>query len=162
MDASTDIELQLQTANELIPVHKMWDGFWIYDFENTTLTISCSFDRIHYRNFDIFFYDVTFFNIPVEWCDTEVPGNRLFRLSNKKEFIAANPNFDPGNKSIFALDLVYTRIDKSQRAFTFYIVAERITAQKCYEGDARPTAYYKDPFKEEIFPCMKNKVKLNS
>ncbi len=151
-------EEQIKQVNETIPVHNMWDGFWIMDFENGLLTVSCSFDRLLYRNFDIIFTDVTFFNIPVEWSDTSVPTNSLFRESNPIEFLRSQPDFLPGNKIIIALDLIHQPMNKPKIKQTYFIVASSLKAEKCLIGNAAPKAYYKDPFSREIWPCLRNKV----
>ncbi len=154
----TEITARLNKVNQTIPVHSMLDGFWIYDFEKGGLTISCSFDRMMYRNFDIEFKDVVFFNIPAEWADDRVRGEILFRLADKEEFASQQPDFNVGDNYIIALDLVYVPRDRPAVKHTFFIVASDLYAEKCLQGNAHPNAYYKDKLIGEPFPCMKNRV----
>lgn len=158
MALTPDINEQLQKVNELIPVHSMWDGFWIYDFEHGNLTITCSFDRTEYRNFDIEFKNVRFFNIPSEWRDTDVPGDILFKLSDKYEFQKLYPEVKLAEQTVFALDLLFKINSTLSLQHRFHIVADWVVASACLAGDARPNAYFKDPFEKEAFPCFKNRV----
>lgn len=158
MELLPDVEEQLQKVNDLIPVHSMWDGFWIYDFDKGNLTVTCSFDSTAYRNFDIEFRNVSFFNIPSEWRDTDVPGDILFKLSNKEEFQLLYPEIEILDQHIFSLDLLFVINSKVSIKHCFHIVADRVLASQCLVGDARPGTYYKDPFENEAWPCFKNRV----
>jgi hypothetical protein len=153
-----NIQARLNSVNQTIPVHSMLDGFWIFDFERGRLTVSCSFDRTSYRNFDIEFKEVIFFNIPAEWADDNVRGDILFRLADKEEFALQQPYFNVGDNYIIALDLTYAPRDRPVVKHTFYIVASDLYAEKCLTGNANPSVYYKDKLKDEPFPCMKNRV----
>lgn len=158
MALTPDINEQLQKVNELIPVHSMWDGFWIYDFEHGNLTITCSFDRTEYRNFDIEFKNVRFFNIPSEWRDTHIEGDKLFKPGDKEAFQKLYPETDVAEQAVFALDLTVKSNSNPSITHRFHIVAERVVASACLADDARPNAYFKDPFEKETFPCFKNRV----
>ena len=153
-----DIEARLKQINETIPVHHMLDGFWVRDFQDGELVITCSFDRLAYRDYDIEFAGVIFFNTPSRWDDTNVPTDELLRLSDGAEFAGQQPDFDIGSKHVFALDLVYHPPEKSAVKHTFYIVADSVSVEKCLQGNAAPFAHYDDPFKGEAFPCTKNRA----
>lgn len=150
---------KVEQINQFIPVHSMWDGFWIHSFLKNELTISCSFDRMYYRNFDIIFSNVIFFNLPDEWRDTNVLGDNLIRLADEKEFLQQQPNFDIKGKTIFAIDLYYYPYEKPTITYTFYIVADDLLAEACTEGNSSPAVDYTDRFENEPYPCLKNRVK---
>lgn len=152
------ISSKIEEVNRFIPLHSMWDGFWIYSFTEGDLIVSCSFNRIYYRSFDIIFSGVIFFNLPDEWRDTNVPRENLIRLADENEFSKQQPNFDTKGKSIFAIDLVYTPYQKPVQMYTFYIVADDLSAEACIEGNSSPASDYTDKFDKEPFPCMKNRV----
>jgi hypothetical protein len=148
----------IATINELIPVHSMWDGFWINDFDDNTLIISCSFNRLYYRDFDITFQGVTFFNIPHEWRDTDVPGDHLLREASASEFSPLFPEIDYDSKLIVAINLYFRPWQQEPVLHTFYIVCDSVSALQCVPGNSSPGAYYKDPLEEEAFPCKKNRI----
>src|SRR5687768_13475759 len=103
-----EIERRLKEVNDLIPVHSMWDGFWVHQFDKDELTISCSFDRLYYREYDVFFKGVTFFNLPKSWLDSDIYDDELFRLTDNIEFqCIVDEEFEVGDKYIFALELHY-------------------------------------------------------
>ncbi len=134
----------------------MWDGFWVHSFKRGTLIISCSFDRIYYRDFDLVFKKVTFFNVPDSWRDTDVHGDNLLRLAPEGEFTALDTGITTEGLGIFAIDL-HLNIDNSPQPHTFFIVAEHIYLNKCLPEDCNPVPEYKDPIANEPYPCMKNR-----
>ena len=97
----------IAAVNGLIPVHSTWDEFRINDFTDNPLILSCSFDRMYYRDFDITFRGVTFFNIPYEWRDTDVSGDHLLREVSISEFSSLYPEVDCHNKLIVAISLYF-------------------------------------------------------
>jgi hypothetical protein len=151
---------QVAQVNALVKVHSMWDGFWIHDFDGHTLTVSASFDRLYYRNYDIIFEAVTFFNLPDEWRDPDVPGEAILRLANGSEFSGYFDEFDTSGKEIFAIDLCFRKggADKDCSLYTFYIIATKVYALECQAGNSSPAASYTDPFEDEPWPCMANRV----
>ena len=149
----------VKTINETLPIHSLWDGFWVHYFKRKTLIISCSFDRIYYRNFDLIFKQVIFFNVPDEWSDTSIHGDELIRLAAKSEFKKHHPDFDLQDEIIFGID-IYIENNRSSEVHTFFIIAKHIYLQKCEVPDNNPTPEYTDPFCNEIFPCKKNRIVL--
>lgn len=147
--------MNLAQINQSIQVKNMWDGFWIYDYYQGKLTISGSFDRTIYRNVDIFFRGVSFFNLPSEWRDTDIPTYELLRLASREEFKLQFPDFEIGDKQVFAIDLK-TRPDKAMHSF--FVVADNIEAEQCHPNDSSPRVDYTDPLKAEAFPCLKNRI----
>ncbi len=145
----------IKKINEDLPLHSLWDGFWVYYFKRGTLIIAGSFNRIYYRDFDIVFKKVSFFNIPAEWRDTDIKGDDLIRLADKDEFAKQFPDFDVQDKFIFAIDIYFRNVGEEK---TFYIVAEHIYLNKCTPEDNSPGSSYVDPFADEPFPCFKNRV----
>ncbi len=143
--------------NKDAPVHSMWDGFYIFSFKKQTLVISGSFDHVFHRSFDFAFKKVSFFNVPAEWRDTDIPGNELIRLSNKEEFALHHPDFDPLDNIIVALDM-YFHLGRTPGKHTFFIVCRRIYLQECMAPTSDAEADYEEPFKDEFFPCKKNRV----
>jgi hypothetical protein len=156
--AQDEISRQAEAVHDLIPVDNMSDGFWIHEFQNGELTISCSFNRLTYRNFDIRFEGTLFFNLPEDWRLEQVPAEYIFRLSNRTEFErkTTDQSLPPGH--IFAFDLIYFPPGESPRIRTFFVVADTVKAAKCAPGDASPARSYRDPFSNEPFPCYKNRV----
>jgi hypothetical protein len=148
----------IAAVNELIPVHSMWDGFWINDFSDNTLIISCSFNRLYYRDFDITFHGVSFFNIPYEWRDTDVPGEHLFREATISEFSPLFPEIDCHSKLIIAINLYFRPWQQEPVHHTFYIVCDSVSAMQCVPGHSCPGANYIEPLEEEPFPSKKNRV----
>ena|GEM_PF-5850728 len=155
----TDFNEVIETINATLPVHSMWDGFWVHSFKRNTLVVSCSFDRIYYRDFDLIFKKVTFFNIPGEWRDTNIFGNDLIRLATPEEFHRHHPGFETGAHNIFAIDLYFENREKNAtwEKETFFILAEHIYLIRCERGN-NPVPEYIDPFVDEVFPCKKNRV----
>lgn len=158
MENSEDrFEEILAKLNQDLPLHSMWDGFWIRYHKRGTLILSCSFDRIYYRNYDIIFKDVIFYNIPSEWRDTDVLGDELIRQGTWSEFRQQQPDFDPEGHQIFAIDLLLeNRYPKKLQ--TFFIIAKHIYLEKCEAPNASPLIEYVDIFDDEPFPCFKNRV----
>jgi hypothetical protein len=145
-------------VNQNLPLHSMWDGFWVHSFKNGRLEVSCSFDRIYYRDFDIIFREVIFFNLPDEWRDTDIYGEELLRLSNHDEFSRHHPDFDTQQHSIIAIDIHFTPWQKSPVKHTFFVVTTSVELQKCIQYNNSPAAEYKEKFPDEPFPCKKNRV----
>ena len=134
----------------------MWDGFWVHSFKRKTLIISCSFDRIYYRNYDLIFKKVIFFNVPDEWRDTNIYGDELIRLANETEFEENHPGFSTQHKPIFAIDIHFG--NDIPVKYTFFIVAEHLYLNKCEAPDNNPIPEYTDPFINDGFPCFANRV----
>jgi hypothetical protein len=147
----------VKKINSDLPVHNMWDGFWIHSFRQKTLIISCSFDRIYYRDFDLIFKSVSFFNVPVDWRDTAVEGSDLLRLASKEEFAQHHPDFEVEDRFIYAIDL-HISIKGNLEKFTFFILAKHVYLIRCEPDNNRPKPEYKDIFPDEKFPCMRNRV----
>jgi hypothetical protein len=132
----------------------MWDGLWVHEYKRHNLVIGASFDRIYYRNYDVVFKKVLFFNLPNQWRDTDVESDALIRLATKEEFALQQPNFDVKDKNIFAIDLVFNNV-----LHNFYIVAKTVYLFKCEPpNDKYGGTDYVDPFIHEPFPCKKNRV----
>jgi hypothetical protein len=148
----------IEEVNNLIPVHSMWDGFWISDFTGENLYIGCSFDKISYRNFDIIFYGVIFYNLPAEWWDTDIRGDKLFFHGNIDAFLEQNPGFEIQGKNLYELHLTTTPINAPAVTNTFYVVADTIYAEKCLAGDNRPNRVYNDPLRNFPYPNFRNRV----
>ena len=157
MKASTNYIQIIKTINETIPIHSMWDGFWVHYFKRKTLIISCSFDRIYYRNYDLIFKQVIFFNVPDEWRDTNIHGDELIRIATKTEFKQHHPDFNFQDQVIFGLD-IYIDNNGSLEKHTFFIIAKHIYLIKCEAPDNNPVPEYADPFCNENYPCKKNRV----
>lgn len=149
----------VEKINKILPLHRMWDGFWVHSFKRKTLVISCSFDRIYYRDFDLVFKQVIFFNVPEEWRDTNIHGDELIRLASPEEFCNHHPGFDTGDHLIFAIDIYFYKNDLSEK-HTFFVAAIHIYLNECGPGNNNPAPEYDDPFNEEAFPCTKNRVLL--
>ena len=147
----------ITTINESLPIHSMWDGFWIHKFKRKTLIISCSFDRIYYRNYDLIFKKVTFFNVPDEWRDTQIHGDELIRLAPISEFKQYHPDFNVQDQLIFAVDIFFDN-NSTLEKHIFFILAKHIYLKKCDAPDNNPTPEYADPFCNEFFPCRKNRI----
>ncbi|MEZ4879836.1 MAG: hypothetical protein R2801_06710 [Chitinophagales bacterium] len=153
MESPLDIKTIVAKLNKDLPLHSMWDGFWISRFKGKELNISCSFDRSYYRNYDIIFKDVIFFNLPSEWRDTDIYGDDLIRLSNKTEFGQHHPNFNTEEYNIFAIDIHF-----NSKEYSFFVVSKRVYLFKCEGQHCFPEVDYKEPFTNEPFPCTKNRV----
>lgn len=149
--------LAVQNVNKNLPLHNMWDGFWIHELYQQELTISCSFDSIYYRNFDIIFSGVTFFNVPIKWRDTDMQGDDFLRLANKDEFMVQQPNFDTSGLNIFALD-IYFNFEKAPDPHTFFIIAKSVKLVNCTGGEASPRAMYDDPYPTDMIYSKRNKM----
>ncbi|MCD6011561.1 MAG: hypothetical protein K0Q79_1423 [Flavipsychrobacter sp.] len=135
----------------------MWDGFWVRSFKRGTLVISCSFDRIYYREFDLVFKQVVFFNVPAQWRDTNVDGDDLLRLAPAEEFAALYPDVEIGDRAVFAIDM-HLDVNRVWQPYTFYIVARHIYLNKCTPEDNDPGWTYEDPINDVQYPCMLNRV----
>ena len=156
----SEIQSTVQELNKKLPLHSMWDGFWIHELYKNELIISCSFDRIYYRNFDIIFKGVIFFNVPVNWRDTNIPGEDLLRLATKEEFKEQQPDFDTKNLNIFAID-IHFYFDGAPDPHTFYVVAQSVELFDCANltgSNAAPGPMYEDPFPEDTIYSKRNKM----
>lgn len=155
------MSFDISAVNQVIPLQSMWDGFWIHQFSEGELIISCSFNRIYYRDFDIIFTGVTFFNLPEEWRDTDVPGDELIHISSPSAFDRANPGFNTDHKLVLAIDLIFpTGQGHGRKLYTFFIVCDSVTAERCKPGYSSPVREYTDPLEHEPYPCMSNRVPL--
>lgn len=143
--------------NQTLPLHRMWDGFWIHSFKKHTLIISCSFDKIYYRCFDLIFKRVVFFNVPSIWRDTNIIGDNLIRIASQNEFEQQYPGFDTQDHIIFAIDIYFGGNDLSEK-HSFYILAKNIYLNQCVPPDDNPVPLYLDIYEDEPFPCMKNRI----
>lgn len=149
---------QVTKVNQELPLHDLWDGFWIYEFYEGKLTITCSFDSIYYRNFDILFEDVIFFNVPLNWRDTDVKGNNLLRIADKAEFLTQQPNFDTAHLTVFAIDL-HQFNGKEYEKHSYYIVAKSVALIECSAGDNVPGTLFIDPYPDDSNTSKRNKIK---
>ena len=143
----------VQTINKTLPLHSLWDGFWVHAFKRKTLIISCSFDRTYYRNFDLVFKNVIFYNVPSEWRDTAIHGDNLIRLSTVEEFTQYHPGFDTSGHVVFGIDIHF-----GQKKYSFFIVGKHVYLNECKAPDNHAGTEYVDLFEEEEFPCRKNRV----
>ncbi len=144
--------------NTDLPLNRMWDGFWVHEFRKRTLTISCSFDRILYREYDIIFNKVIFFNVPESWRDNNVRSDNLLRLATKEEFEKQQPGFDVRDRLIFAIDLTYY-INEVPVVDTYYIVAKHVFLVEAKAPDNHPGSDYIDPLEDEPGRCFENRVR---
>ncbi|MEO7048696.1 MAG: hypothetical protein ABI091_25570 [Ferruginibacter sp.] len=157
MDKTNHYEQIVKRINESLPLHSMWDGFWVHYFKAKTLIISASFDMIYYRDYDLIFKKVIFFNVPERWRDTDISGEELVRLSTEEEFAQHHPGFSTQNHFIFAIDIHFAR-NNNVTKYTFFIVAKYIYLVKCEGADSKPDAFYTEKYNDEMFPCIKNRV----
>jgi hypothetical protein len=153
-----DAQHWLNKMHEIIPIESMWDGFWIKDFSKKDLVISCSFDRILYRNFDIIFKDVSFFNLPYEWRDSNLIGQKLFYLEKRNDFEKYSNLKLKDSEFVFGIDLYFSHLN--QKNHTFTIVAQHVFTEECRKGDAFPDVYYKDPLGDKGYLSLENRVDL--
>lgn len=143
--------------NETLPVHALWDGFWIHKFKRSNLVISGSQDQTYYRNYDLVFKKVLFFNLPRAWRDTNVLGDHMLRLSDREEFARHHPGFDVQDRQIFAIDLHYD-VEGQWQKHTFFVVAAHVYLFKCEPPDDAPGLFYTDPLGDVWYPCKENRV----
>jgi len=144
----------VEKVNKELPLHSMWDGFWIASWKRKTLIVSASFDKSLYRDYDIVFKRVTFFNLPEQWRDTAVRGDDLLRIASVQEFQSQQPCFEVGDRTIFAIDIYLGDVKH-----TFFIIAKNIYLIKCPPADRYPIYDYTDPYGEEKdYPSLKNRV----
>lgn len=129
----------------------MLDGFWIREFENNTLYLSASFNRILYRNYDFIFEEVSFFNIPNEWHDTFYDGESPYREASEAEFLFEFEEEIVGNKKIYAVELYFKNYpETTYTQHCFYIVANNAYALECLHGNCHADVNYADPVKEYL------------
>jgi len=159
--------------NEALPVHSMWNGFWIHSFKRGTLVVYCSHDMIYGIDFELAFKKVIFFNIPAQWHDTNVDGDALLRLAKKDEFESAHPDFETNGYMILAVDMhleivldelpevdgvVQRKIVREWKPYTFYIVAAHVFLNDRNFPNYYEEPKYDDPLFEWPYPGMKNRV----
>ncbi|MCB0503017.1 MAG: hypothetical protein KDD32_10045 [Bacteroidetes bacterium] len=155
MDTTITLSV-IQEINKNLPIHSMWDGFWVHYYHKGHLTLSCSFNRIYYRDFDIDFKGVVFFNLPSEWRDTDIWGDDLIRLSDREEFKKYHQDFDTGNHTIMAIDIYFQKGSIHQK-YTFFVVALSVELQRVQQSISSASSYV-DLYEEEQFPCFRNRV----
>ncbi|MBK6513387.1 MAG: hypothetical protein IPM79_05810 [Polyangiaceae bacterium] len=155
--SSPDFPAIVAAVNAALPVHSLWDGFWIHSYRRRTLIVSASFDRIYRRDFDLVFKQVTFFNLPVEWRDTNVRGDELLRLASRAELAAAQPQVQAGDRHIFAIDLHYAS-ERETTTYTFFVLAKHVYLNRCEPADHNPVPLYLDPFDDRPFPCFADRA----
>ena len=157
MKQRSGIHQTVENINRTLPVHAMWDGFWIEKFKRSNLVVSCSQDRLYYRSFDIVFKKVIFHNLPAEWRDTNVLGDNVIRLSDGEEFAEYHSDFDIEDRNIFAIDLHYDENGK-QTKHTFFVVGAKVYLFRCEPPNNRPEFDYTDPLGEVGYGCKQNRV----
>jgi hypothetical protein len=144
-------------AKGQIDYKSLWDGFWIEDFVGGNLYLSCSFDRLLYKNYDFIFEDVSFYNIPHEWHDT-IYGYSPFREASFAEFLHDFEDEIVEDKMVYALELYFRNYpDSTYTQHCFYVVCKRAYALKCLEGNATSNRTLKDPV--ENYLSKENRVK---
>lgn len=152
---------QMQTyvdrINERLPVHTMWDGYYIRKFKRKNLVIGGSQGWIYYHNVDLIFKQVTFYNLPPWWRDAAIRGDDLFRLSDEEEFKKHHPDFDIGDQHVFALDIHFD-IHDSMKKHTFFVVAANVFFEKYGNPSGDGIVDYEDPLKGEKYSSKKNRV----
>ncbi|MCB9233355.1 MAG: hypothetical protein H6581_16985 [Bacteroidia bacterium] len=139
--------------NASFSVHALWNGYRIRMFRRKNLVISGSQNWTYYRNLDVIFKKVIFFNLPPEWHDTWIRGEDLFRLSTVAEFRQHHPDFDPLDRHVFAIDLTYSGTQR-----TFFILASNVFCVRCESPDNDGDIYYEDPLGEAAFWSGENRV----
>lgn len=133
------------------PYAQMLDGFWIREFSYGRLIISGSFNRLLYRNYDLVFEGVTFFNVPGEWTDITYDGDSPFCEGDPEEFTDLYGDFEFGNKKIFELNLYFQKgTGQPWYLHYFHIVADEGYALACTDGSCAPERFYTDPVAEYL------------
>ena len=153
----SDIIKMVDYVNENLPLHSLWDGYWISRFKRNNLMISGSQDQIYYRNYDIVFKKVIFFNLPEQWRDTNFIGDDFLRLSTKEEFEIYHPKFDIMDRSVFAIDLYYNGFDTFEK-HTFFVIAKKVYLFECVHPDGKPIWEYEDPLGKVGYQCKENRA----
>ena len=147
----------VQEINKNIPLHNLWDGFWISSWQDSTLVVSASFNKIYYRNYDLIFTEVSFFNLPQWWRDTWIHGEDLIRLATEQEFKVQQPEFNLDGRAIFAIDIYYG--EEREEKHTFFILAKHTCLIKCDESDEWPIFDYQDPLDDSAdYHSKQNRV----
>jgi hypothetical protein len=144
--------------NRQLPAHALWDGYQIRIFKRKNLVISGSQDWIYFHNIDLIFKKVIFFNLPAQWHDTYIEGDDLFRLSSPEEFRQHHPDFDPGDRHVFAIDLHLYVMDPPER-HTYFVVGENVFYQLLKDPAGDGIVEYEDPLGEVGFRCKENRVR---
>ena len=134
-----DARKWLEIMHNTIQIESMWDGFWIHSFQKNDLILSCSFDRLLYRNYNIIFKDVRFFNLPAEWRDTALEGNTLFYLENSKAFEQEMKFKLEDDEFVFGIQLNYRQF--THYDYYFHVVAKHVFTEECSKGNAHPDCF---------------------
>jgi hypothetical protein len=156
MISRKEMKCYVNTINAAFPVNALWDGYKIRKFKKRNLVIGGSQDWIYFHNIDVIFKKVTFFNLPAEWSDTSVNGKSLFRLSTAKEFRRHFPDFEVGDKHVFAFDM-YFPFDNLPKEHTYFVLASNVFFDRPQPtGDGMVD--YEDPAENAGFMCKENRV----
>jgi len=158
MESHETYQQIVKRINGTLPLHSLWDGFWVHGFRRGMLIISCSFNRIYYRDNDLVFQKAIFFNVPDSWRDTQIDDDDLLRLATRAEFTSQHPGFDTKGLPVFAIDLHANNHAGIRVGCTFYIVAKHLYLIRCAPDNNNPVPTYTDPFANEPYPCSKNRV----
>ncbi|MCB0739310.1 MAG: hypothetical protein KDC92_17520 [Bacteroidetes bacterium] len=143
--------------NAELPSNAMFDGFWIHKYKNQNLCISCSQNRFYYRQFDIIFKKVRFFNLPAEWQSGHMRKIEPIRMATLEEFKQQQPDFNVANNAIFAIDLSFN-YEQLKGHYTYFVVAEKLIFFKCADNDSSVGLHYTDKFSNEGLTCLKNRA----
>ena len=157
MISREDMQRYVDNINAKFSVHALWNGYKIRIFKRKNLVIGGSQDWIYYHNIDVIFKKVTFFNLPESWHDTASEGEDLFRLSDHEEFNKHHPDFDPGDRHVFAFDLFFDQED-TYRKHTFFIVAATVFFERYDDPMGDGIVHYEDPLEEMGWLCKENRV----
>lgn len=157
MISHTQMQTFVDKINAQFPAHALWDGYYIRIFKRKNLVIGGSQDWIYYHNIDVIFKKVSFFNLPPWWRDTAIEGDDLFRLSTQEEFLQHHPDFDPGDKHVFAFDLFYDIHDSYQK-HTFFVLAGNVFFERYQNPTGDGMIHYEDPLGRAGFMSKMNRV----
>lgn len=153
-----EMQQYVDQINGSFPVNALWDGYMIRKFKKNNLVIGGSQDWIYYHNIDVMFKKVTFFNLPSQWRDTWVKGDNLFRLTTSKEFKLEFPNFDIGDKHVFAFDMTFP-FDNITKENTFFVIASNVFFDRPQPtGDGMVD--YEDPYDPVALDFEGNRVNI--
>lgn len=153
-----DMQRYVDRINEQLPVHALWDGYYIRMFKRKNLVIGGSQDWIYFHNVDLIFKKVIFFNLPSDWRDTAIEGEDLFRISDEDEFRLHHPDFDIQDRHVFAIDLHYDFKGEYQK-HTFFIVAANVFYERLQDPVGDGMIHYEDPMGRVGFLCKENRVR---
>lgn len=139
---------QLNELNNKIPKNYLWDGFWIDSFKKNVLNISASFDKMYYRDFMIIYKGVSFFNLPLDWRDTDVHEEFMY-LADVKDFAQKFPNEAIDNKTI--IEWKFSNLYGPTIIESYYIVCSKIFVFKCNDAERNYDMSYKEPLSNKEF-----------